>query len=178
MVGTRDADAAAPPVTGTRIGVIDEGADFAGWYRATWPRVVRAVAVFTGDRDGAADIAADAFTRALERWDSPARPADPTAWVVVVAINLAKRRWRRASRVLPGGEGVGSVELGAADVDVWDAVRRLSTRNREAIALRYAFDLTERQVAEAMGITPGATAAMLHAARRQLRALLEETEDG
>jgi RNA polymerase sigma-70 factor (ECF subfamily) len=158
--------------------MIDDDGDFAGWYRATWPRVVRAVSAFTGDRTEAPDIAAEAFTRALERWSSPARPSDPTAWVVVVAINLAKKRWRRArrDRMLPVEPR--SLYLGEADVDLWRAVQQLAPRNREAVALRYAFDLTERAVAETMGITPGAVAAMLHTARAQLREILEENDDG
>lgn len=133
---------------------------------------------FTGDHDLAADITADAYSRALERWSSPRRPADPTSWVVVVALNLAKRQWRGRAREALRAEVDRSVELGALDFDVWNAVRRLSPRNREAIALRYAFDLTEREVAQLMGITSGAVAAMLHTARRQLRVLLEEDDHG
>lgn len=161
----------------TATDVIESGDDFAMWYAATWPRVVRAVAVFTGDRSGAPDIAAEAFAKALERWDLPSRPADPTAWTVAVAVNLAKRRWRR-ERLHPSAlwDGPRSVDQAGPDVDLWRAVAQLPAREREAIALRYAMDLTERAVAEAMGITPGAAAATLNSARTKLRRIL--TEDG
>lgn len=153
--------------------------DFTSWYEAAWPRVVRAVSVFTGAPGEAADIAAEAVTRVFERWQSPARPADPTTWTIVVAINLAKRRGQRDRR----GRELSVVdptpaELGATDIDLWRAVRRLPPREREAIALRYGSDLTEPAVADAMGITPGAAAATLHRARTKLRALLSESHDG
>lgn len=153
--------------------------DFAIWYQATWPRVVRAVAVYAGDRSGAPDLAAEAFARALERWDLPSKPADPTAWTVAVAINLAKRRWRRDLRQpWTLWDGRRSAELNVGDVDLWAAVARLTPREREAIALRYAVDLTEKEVARAMGITPGAAAATLHSARTKLRAILTEDDHG
>lgn len=145
--------------------------DFAVWYEAAWPRLVRAVALFTGDLDAAADLAADACAKALSRWDGPSRPADPTKWATVVAINLAKADWRRSSRQRPERtwDGRKSVDLAARDVDLWAAVAALAPRAREAVALRYGLDLTESAVADAMGITPGAVAATLHDARRALR---------
>ena len=158
--------------------------DFSGWYEAAWPRIVRAVTVYLGSPSDAADIAAEAATRALARWDGPDRPADPTTWAIVVAINLAKRRGRRDQRGRELGAGQpaavdrSAVELGATDLDVWDAVQGLAPREREAVALRYGSDLTEPAVADAMGITPGAVAATLHRARTKLRAALSETHHG
>lgn len=160
--------------------------DFSAWYAAAWPRVVRAVAVFLGSTHDAPDIAADACARALARWDGDDRPADPTTWTIIVAINLAKRRGAREQRgrelvqvAAAGADAVaGSTDLGAADVDVWRAVAQLPPREREAVALRYGSDLTEPAVADAMGITPGAVAATLNRARTKLRTLLGEANDG
>ena len=155
--------------------------DFSAWYAAAWPRVVRAVAVYLGDRADAADVAADAVARTLARWDDQDRPEDPTTWTIVVAINLAKRRGRREQRgreLTASAVAPSSADLGATDVDVWAAVAELPPREREAVALRYGSDLTEPAVAEAMGITPGAVAATLHRARTKLRTLLGETHHG
>ena len=38
---------------------------------------------------------------------------------------------------------------------VLDAVRRLPTRQREAVVLRYYLDMTEEQAARAMGVSRG-----------------------
>jgi RNA polymerase sigma-70 factor (ECF subfamily) len=166
--------------TGPRGLVGDDGFD--GWYRQAWPRVVRAVAVYLGRRpDDAVDLAAEAVARTFARWAGPDRPDDPTTWTIVVAVNLAKRTGAREQR---GRElAVHLVdpephELGPVDVDLWAAVRALPDREREAVALRYAADLTEPAVAEAMGITAGAVAATLHRARTKLRAALSETHHG
>ena len=96
--------------------------DFVEWYRAAWPRVVRAVVLFTGDPDDAADIAAEACARAFARWDGPDQPADPMTWVVVVALNLAKKQWRR--------EALGRPER------VWDGKRSVGLVSRKAVSSR------------------------------------------
>ena len=60
--------------------------------------------------------------------------------------------------------------------EVWAAVRRLPRRQREAIALRYVLDLSELQVAAAMGVAEGTASATLAAARRALAAALEDDD--
>ena len=55
------------------------------------------------------------------------------------------------------------------DPDLWAAVGSLPPRARAAVSLRYIGDLTERQVAEVLGVSPG-TVASLHQARRRLAA--------
>ncbi len=56
-----------------------------------------------------------------------------------------------------------------------NALRALPTRQREAIVLRYYGDLSEAQIADAMGISRGAVKS--HTARgiSTLRKLLEQT---
>jgi RNA polymerase sigma-70 factor (ECF subfamily) len=57
-------------------------------------------------------------------------------------------------------------------LEVWDAVRGLPPQQRTAIALRYLLDLSQAEIATAMGIAPGTVSATLHAARRRLEPLL------
>jgi RNA polymerase sigma-70 factor (ECF subfamily) len=52
----------------------------------------------------------------------------------------------------------------------------LPSRQLAAIALRYLGDLTQAEIAQAMGITPGTVAATLHAARQRLLVVLEPEE--
>jgi RNA polymerase sigma factor (sigma-70 family) len=59
-------------------------------------------------------------------------------------------------------------------IDVWDAVSRLPRRQREVIALRYLAALSEREVAQTLGIAPGTVARSLHDARRTLAQALGE----
>jgi len=155
-----------------------EDDDFARWYSETWPRTLRAVAVYIGDREAAQDIAAEAFLRACERWRTPTRPDQPTSWVLVTALNLAKRRGRvpLVRRRVDWAIDRSAPENTTPDVELWEAVRKLPRRQREAVVLRYAADLTERSVAESMHITPGAVAAILSSAKKNLRSTLGESE--
>ena len=59
-------------------------------------------------------------------------------------------------------------------LDVMRAVQRLPARARTAVVLRYVADLTEAEVAEAMGVAPATVAATLSNARRRLAVLLAD----
>ena len=49
------------------------------------------------------------------------------------------------------------------------AVRRLPQRQREVLVLRYYSDLSEKQIAEALDISPGAVKSHAHRALAALR---------
>jgi RNA polymerase sigma-70 factor (ECF subfamily) len=157
-----------------------EPRDFAGWYGREHDPLVRAVLVMTGDPELAADVVAEAFSRAYERWAKVGLIDNPSGWVYRVAVNLLRRRWRRQrfERALLR-RGPGSVDRVESDPapEIWVAVGLLPSRQREAIALRYVVDLSERQVAEAMGVAEGTASATLAAARRRLARDLDQLEE-
>jgi DNA-directed RNA polymerase specialized sigma24 family protein len=149
-------------------------AGFETWYRAEHPRVLAALSVVARDPDLAQEVAAEAFARALQRWDRVGAMDSPGGWTYRVALNVLRRRARRAalerrllSRVLPA-----TITVPAYAVETWQVVTGLAPRMRTAVALRYLGGLTEAEVAEVMGVAPGTVAATLHAARRQLAPLL------
>jgi RNA polymerase sigma-70 factor (ECF subfamily) len=147
---------------------------FEDWYRATWPALVRTMAVFCGDGERATDVAAEAFARAYATWDGPDRPRHPTAWTYAVAFNVAKRQGARRSRELATMTDAAALVTTAAerDLDLWQAVAQLSPRARQAVVLRYVADLREREIATVMDIAPGTVAATLNRARAELRTAL------
>jgi RNA polymerase sigma factor (sigma-70 family) len=96
-----------------------------------------------------------------------------------VALNEARRKFRRRAlewRLLSksGAQPAVAPETGLA---LWDLVRTLPPRQRTAVVLRYVGDLSEAEVATAMGISNGAVAKMLHVARSRLGSTLEATHD-
>jgi RNA polymerase sigma-70 factor (ECF subfamily) len=156
-------------------GEVDEA--FEDWYRDAWPKLVGSLVLIVGDREVAADVAAEATVRVLERWERGSIK-HPTAWAHQVAINLARRRARREAlevRMLRHRRQE-EVDAPATPSDVWAALNLLPARQRTAIALRYLGDLTQAEIAEAMGISPGTVAATLHAARRRLAVSLVPPE--
>lgn len=150
-------------------------AGFETWYRAEHPRVLAALSVVAGDPDLAQEVAAEAFARALQRWDRVAEMDSPGGWTYHVALNLLRRRARRAAlerRLLPRLAPPANITVPAYAVEVWQVVTGLAPRMRTAVALRYLGGLTEAEVADVMGIAPGTVAATLHQARRRLAPLL------
>ncbi len=155
---------------------------FEEWYRHEHPRVLAALAVAGGDVEAASEATNEAFVRAYERWDDVRAMSSPGGWLYRVALNELRRRFRRQKieqrllrrqTRLPAETGPTPV----ADSAVWDAVRQLPPRQRSAVALRYVLDLTEREVAELLGISRGAASASLSAARESLQKKLGDEMD-
>jgi len=142
---------------------------FDGWYRAEHARLLGLLTVVAGDADVAREATAEAFTRALERWDRVRAMDSPSAWTYRVGVNLLRRRLRRAAferRILPDPPRPAAPP--AVDSELWAAVRALPARQRTAVGLRYVCDLPIDEIAEVMGVAVGTVSATLTAARRRL----------
>lgn len=151
--------------------------DFDGWYRKEHPRLLGLLTVVAGDADVAREVTAEAFVRALERWDRVAAMESPAAWTYRVGVNLLRRRLRRSAfekRLRP--EALAPAPPPAIESDLWEAVRALPVRQRTAVALRYVCDLPQEEIAGVMHVAPGTVSATLTAARRQLAAALRPME--
>ena len=125
--------------------------DFDEWFQANYRRVLSSVLIVcAGDMPQAEDATNDAFIDALEKWDQVATMDSPRAWVAKVAINKAKRSWLRRKRYVDP-VNVDTLELpmfdNASNVELWDAVGRLSVKQRTAIVLRYVDDMTQGDIA-------------------------------
>ncbi len=149
---------------------------FEQWYRHQHPRLVNALTVVAVDAELAREAAAESFTRALERWDRVSKMDAPAAWVYRVAVNVIRRKMRRAAfeRAALTSRRAEAVELPVLAPEVWAAVRVLPVRQRTAIALRYVLDLPQHEVARLMGVAPGTVSATLTKARARLAVLLSD----
>lgn len=150
--------------------------DFGTWYAAAAAEVGRGVGAVVGDPLVAREATAEAFARAYERWERVSEMDSPEGWVHRVAVNLCRRGWqqrtlesRALARLLP------AVIPGVDEHrdDVYRAVRALPHRMRTAVRLRYWDDLSEREIAERMGVATGTVSALLSGARTRLRRHLD-----
>jgi RNA polymerase sigma factor (sigma-70 family) len=151
--------------------------EFPDWYAVAYPRVRAAMALAAGDPGLGEEAAAEAFARALAHWSRVGRMEAPEGWVYTVALNELRRGWRRARlerRWLAHHPPDAVVPAPEVDDALWTAVATLPPRARTAIALRYVADLTEPEVAAAMGIARGTVAATLSVARRRLAVVLTD----
>jgi RNA polymerase sigma-70 factor (ECF subfamily) len=138
-----------------------------------YPSIVRAVALVAGSWPAGEDAVHEALARA---WERRATIDDLPRWVVTVALNLARRRWRRAGRERPWSDAL-AADQGrevAADglLDVRRALRVLPHRQREVIVLHYLLDLPVAEVAAVTGLSDGGVKHALFRARRSLAPLL------
>jgi RNA polymerase sigma-70 factor (sigma-E family) len=132
-----------------------------------------------GDRDAADDLTADAFLAAWRQWDTVRASDHPLAYVRKIVVNMAASRVRRIVRerhrlVMFRSEALDVVTGGdsAAVVDVRSALIRLPAGRRACVVLRYAFDFSEREVAELLGISVGTVKSQTSKGAEQLRRAL------
>lgn len=138
-------------------------------------RVYAYAAARLGPGADAEDVTSAVFERAVAYASSfdPAR-GTPIAWLLGIARRVLSEH--RVSQPLPASDGErepaepGDLAEAAADrLDVWGAVARLDEADRELIALRYASDLTARQIASLLGQRTNTVEVALHRALHRLR---------
>jgi RNA polymerase sigma factor (sigma-70 family) len=147
--------------------------DFDPWYRATRDVVYRAMVAATGEPEAAADLTAEAFARALERWSVIRVHPAPLAWLLRVGTNLHRSRWRRWQHELAHRQHLKPAhwhDRPPFDPGLAELIRALPPRQRDVLALRVLLDVSTQQTADVLGIAPGTVTAHLHRALTTLRA--------
>ncbi|MBW5420719.1 SigE family RNA polymerase sigma factor [Streptomyces sp. BG9H] len=137
-------------------------AEFHAFFERHYAELARLAALLTGEADDADDLAADALLALWHRWDRVRAADHPAAYARGVVANMARSRIRSAMRERRRvmlfwsgrGEDVADPDVPAV-VDVRDALRALPFRKRACVVLRHAFDLSEKDTAQALGISVG-----------------------
>jgi RNA polymerase sigma-70 factor, ECF subfamily len=135
-----------------------------------------------GNHHDAEDLTEQAFLQAYRhferaRRESNGRPLRP--WLIRIAHNLASNyhrdRARRPEATLEAVEppshphGTEQIVEGREELrQVMDRLWRLSDDRREALIMRFALGMSNREIARALGRTDGATKVLIHRAIRQL----------
>ncbi len=148
-------------------------------YAASYRRLLGQLIGVTGNVAEAEDVLQEAFVRGLDRPRQLLGADNPEAWLRTVAVNLARRRWRRTQRFI--GLVPRLVEE-TPDVDSDDhlvllqALRKLPAGQREVLALYHLADLSVEQVGDTLGLPTGTVKARLSRGRAALSSLLVEEE--
>jgi RNA polymerase sigma-70 factor (sigma-E family) len=155
---------------------------FHAFFEQHYAGLSRLAYLMTGETSVADDLAADALTEVWQHWDRVAAAGDPAAYARGIVANLTRTwirrqvRARRGLRLLDSsGDDQGSQPDVPAVLDVRRALTKLPHRRRACVVLRYAFDLSEREVAEILGVSVGAVKSQTSRGARQLAALLHDT---
>jgi len=151
----------------------DLEASLADGYRQS----VRTAYLILGNRLDAEDAVQEAFLRAWKFRDSLQKQSSLRPWLYRVVVNTCYSKLRhetpRRERQCEF-EGLDDQVLSdpssrvALSHDVLDALRDLPADLRVVVVLRYYADLSERDIALAIGRKPGTVKSRLHEARRRL----------
>lgn len=150
---------------------------------------LRAATAILGDGEPARDAVQDAFVRAYRSLDEfdLARPFAP--WFFRILRNRCRdlarsrtarkrRRRRMAEEAVPSASTGGDVRDDVARRQLRRNVRRaleqVSREEREVLVFRDVQGFTYREISEILEIPKGTVASRLYAARKGLRAVLEE----
>jgi RNA polymerase sigma-70 factor (ECF subfamily) len=145
-----------------------------------------------GNPEDAADVTQDVYLRVVRKLGGFRHEASFTTWLARVTTNVAMstltRRSRRAAVEGAFADGVAEsvAEPDADPADRSDAialaarlealVAALPEGQRQVLVLRDVYGMSTEEVAQQMGLTPGAVKVRLFRARERLKAQLEATE--
>lgn len=157
----------------------DPEAEYHAFFSDNYRTLSRLAYLLTGSHEAADDVAAEALTAAWRNWDRVRSADSPLAYVRRMVANIAASRLRRLVRERRAMTSVASMldrtppgtDVPAV-VDVRAALLKLPTRKRACVVLRYAFDLSEEETANTLGISVGTVKSQTSKAVAELERIL------
>src|SRR5215216_978198 len=141
-----------------------------------------------GNHHDAEDLTEQTFLQAYRHFEraqreSNGRPLRP--WLIRIAHNLAANYYRDRSRrpqtpiedasVLSAPHDTEALVEGRERLErIIEGVRELPDDRREALIMRFALGMDNREIARALGRSDGATKVLLHRATRQLQEIVSQ----
>ncbi|MGI8870120.1 MAG: SigE family RNA polymerase sigma factor [Mycobacteriales bacterium] len=161
-------------------GTADADAALTELYLAHYQKLVRIAAMLLDDISVSEEVVQDAYVKMHGAWSRIRDEQAAEAYLRTAVVNLARSRMRRrlvarkhAPKPMPDEP---SAEYGALQQLERDrvvaALSELPRRQRECLVLRYYADLSEAQIATAMGISPGSVKSHASRGMATLRARL------
>jgi RNA polymerase sigma-70 factor (sigma-E family) len=152
---------------------------FSAWVAARQHSLLRSAYLLTGDLHRAEDLLQDALLKTALRWGG-VYDGNPDAYVRTILYRDHVSWWRRRrdSPVVdipsrPHPQDDDAVER---HLMLWDALARLTPKQRAVLVLRHYEDLSERQTAEALNIGVGTVKSQSSAALHRLHATAPELQ--
>jgi RNA polymerase sigma-70 factor (ECF subfamily) len=140
-----------------------------------------ALCLITRDRAEAEDITQEAFLRVWERWDRVGGMDDPTGYLYRTAMNLFRKRTRRAALAMRRAVGLGPRRDEMAEVEDHDAVVRalaaLTPRQRASLVLVDLLDYSSEEAARLMGIKAATVRVLASQGRAALKRNAGESDE-
>jgi RNA polymerase sigma factor (sigma-70 family) len=143
--------------------------------------VYRYAAGMLGTRADAEDVTQTTFLNAYRAFTSGTRPEKPQSWLIAIAHNVCRQRFRQAQRRPREvafderiGEGATDEVTAPTAEDLRRALSELPPNQRAAVVMRELEGCSYAEIADVLGISISALETLLFRARRALREQLEE----
>jgi len=158
----------------------DKEAEFASFMARSAPALARTAWLLCGDTHQAEELVQHALMKTYLAWPK-ARQGEPLAYARRVLANVRIDGWRRgrrevlmASDTLPDRSGGQSPADQHAERDrLTRALLLLPTKQRRIVVLRHLEGLTEREVADAVGVSVGTVKSTASRGLARLREVLQ-----
>jgi RNA polymerase sigma-70 factor (ECF subfamily) len=164
--------------------------EFTELYRAHLKDVYSYSYYRVGNHHDAEDLTTQTFLQAYRHFEraqreSHGRPLRP--WLIRIAHNLAANLYRDRSRKpqtnidestmpLPAIHTTEDLVEGRDELArILEGVDQLPDDRREALIMRFALGMDNREIARALGRTDGATKVLIHRATRQLQEIVSQS---
>lgn len=182
MVGRFRARAPEPP-QGRRSSRPDVEDAVAELYHAHWGEMVRLAVLLTGETSGAEDVVQDAFVGLARRWSRIKDPDRAAGYLRRSVVNGCRSHLRHRAVVdrqlllarqqfeHQGAADAAAIQEARRDT-VLAALATLPRRQREVLALRHYLDLSEAEIATALGVSRGSVKTHASRGAAALRELL------
>ena len=157
--------------------------DFESWAAQHWHHLLAIARVVTGDPTLADDVLQDSLVDIYRRWDTISADGGSTlAYATrVMGSKVANHRrtaWARRVRTTDDAASFDTIHgdqtAGVLDqLAVADALRQLSSRQRQIVAMHYLLDMPVAEIAAELGRPIGSVTSDLTRARQRLRGQAE-----
>jgi RNA polymerase sigma-70 factor (ECF subfamily) len=152
--------------------------DFDAFFDEEYAPLLRLMFAMTGNLMEAEELAQEAMTRALERWERVSAMASPAGYVYRTAVNLNRSRLRRLARPLrwPRGSERSSDTEPEVIGSLVSALAALPRGQREAILLVEWLGLDAQEAGQILGISPSSVRSRVHRAKAHLAEGIGDTD--
>ncbi len=143
-------------------------------YAEQFAVMVRLAHLTTGSRPAAEDLVQDVFLKLHQHWHDV---DNPVFWLRRAVVNRCTSWVRRRVLERRHAHTAGPPSLPGLSPDaraVRDALAQLRPRQRAAVFLRYYLDMSESEIADALGCRPGTVKSLLHRGLAVLKESLDE----
>jgi RNA polymerase sigma-70 factor (ECF subfamily) len=150
---------------------------FEAFYEDESGLLFRRLWLVTGNSAEAEELTQDAFLKVWERWERVGGMDDPVGYLYRTAMNLFRKRYRRAMLAIRRSVGLAPSHDDFADAEDRDTVRRvlatLPPRQRAALVLTDMLGFTPSEAGNALGVKASTVRSLSHQGRQSFRRVME-----